>query len=214
MLRVGVTGGIASGKSTVTRMLRELGAVVVDADQAARAVVEPNRPAWQKIRETFGEQYFLPDGRLDRPKLGQLIFNDERARRKLEAIVHPEVYRVLESEAQKAFEAGNNIVFFDIPLLFETGYQKQLDKAVVVYVDQDTQLKRLINRDRLTEQEAKARISSQMPLSEKAAMADFVIDNTGSVENTRCQVLKLWESLQSEAGLSGKLQRAGEGDLR
>lgn len=194
LLRVGLTGGIATGKSTVSRMLRELGAWIVDADEAARKAVEPGQPAWHEVRRVFGEEYFLPNGQLDRGKLGELVFADEAARRKLESIIHPRVFELMEKEAAQRELAGDKIVVFDIPLLFETGYQK-VDKTVVVYAPVEVQLERLIARNGLTRAEAEKRIAAQMPIEEKVSRADYVIDNSGSLESTRRAVHALWQRL-------------------
>ncbi len=204
MLRIGITGGIASGKSTVTGMLHDLGAVVLDADQAARAVVEPGQPAWEKIKEVFGPDYLKDDGTVDRSKLGSLVFGDEGARAQLENIVHPAVYNLLEDQAQKAQAMGQQIVFFDIPLLFETGYDSMLDRTVTVFVDEKTQLERLMRRDNLPLADAMARIDSQMSLAKKAELADYVINNAGSLSETKGQVNQLWQTLQQLVGEAGR----------
>ena len=204
VLRVGLTGGIASGKSTVTRMLRSLGAVVLDADQAAREVVEPKQPAWRRIRSVFGPEFFHADGQLDRKKLGGLVFADATARRQLDEIIHPEVFAFLERQVEElAAAAQHRLVCLDIPLLFETGYNSQVDVTVVVFVDGQTQLRRLMDRDNLSEQEAQERIAAQMPLSEKARLADYVIDNNETLEATQQQVTILWQRLCQRAETLG-----------
>lgn len=203
LLRVGLTGGIATGKSTVSRMFAELGVWVLDADRAARAVVEPGEPAWCEVKQAFGAEYFLPDGHLDRAKLGKLVFADEQARKKLEGIIHPKVYELMEREASQREVAGDKLVIFDIPLLFETGYEK-LDKTIVVYVPLAVQLKRLMERDGLNKEEAEKRIAAQMPMEEKIARADFVIDNSGGVESTRQAVQELWQRLVRLSGGGGE----------
>ena len=188
---IGLTGGIASGKSTVSRLLKELGYVIVDADVAARAVVEPGRPALSQIVEAFGESVLLPDGSLDRRHLGDLIFNNEDKRKKLNSIVHPAVRQFMMAERDAAIEAGKQTIIMDIPLLYESGLTWMADKVIVVYTDETTQLDRLMARNNLSEPAAKARIASQLPLAEKAEKADAVINNNGTIEQTEEQLLRI-----------------------
>ncbi|MGE5508181.1 MAG: dephospho-CoA kinase [Chitinophagales bacterium] len=197
-MRLGLTGGLGSGKSLVSRMLGELGAAVVDADELAREAVVPLTPAWQAIVDRFGRRFLLPGGALDRRLLGQLVFSDPEARRDLEAIVHPEVRRLMDERAQRLEEAGAPVVVLDIPLLFEAGLTGEVDKIAVVYAPPETQLARVMARDGLTEEEARRRIAAQWPLSVKAPLADYVIDNSGDREATRMQVQRLWEEITSD----------------
>jgi dephospho-CoA kinase len=184
---LGLTGGIGSGKSLVSSMFRELGAVVVDADQLAREVVEPGQPALDEIREAFGSDIVLDDGRLNRPKLAEIIFEDEAARLRLNAITHPRILeRMRAAVASHADRPG--LLILDIPLLYENGRTDMVEKVVVVWVDRATQLGRLVQRDHLTAEQAQQRIASQMPLGVKRQRADEVIDNSGSLEATRRQV--------------------------
>lgn len=185
---IGLTGSIATGKSTVANMLKERGIPVVDADEVARIVVEKGRPALQKIVEVFGENVLLEDGTLNRPALGNIIFNDPEARNMLNAIMHPAIRE--EMESQKAYHIQNEepIIIMDIPLLFENRLTETVDRVVVVTVDEGTQLHRLMKRNDLTEEEAKARIQSQIPIQEKAQRADDLIDNSSTLEKTEEQV--------------------------
>lgn len=168
-------------------MLAQLGAVVIDADQLAREVVEPGQPALQEIAATFGREVLLPDGRLNRSKLGGIIFADAAARAKLNAITHPRIRERMEADVE-ARRSGPGVLIVDIPLLYENGRAGSVEKVIVVWVDPETQLRRLNERDGLTVEAARQRIAAQLPLDAKRARADHVIDNTGNRENTRHQV--------------------------
>lgn len=194
----GLTGGIACGKSTVARMFAELGAVVVSADEISREIVAPGMPALQAIREEFGPGVLLPDGTLDRRRLGAVVFADAAKRRRLEEITHPHIRRVMAERIDSAARQGRPVIA-EIPLLFESEASLSLvDVVIVVYADPDTQLARLMQRDNLTEEQARARVDAQMPLSEKMARADFLIDNGRDLAWTREQVARIWgELLQS-----------------
>jgi dephospho-CoA kinase len=185
---IGLTGGIASGKSTVSNMLKKRGFAVVDADLAARKVVEPGEPAYRQIVEQFGREILLDDGTLDRAKLGAIVFNEEEKRRQLNAIVHPAVRKKMKEWEEEAVQSGKKTIILDIPLLFESRLQHMAEKIIVVSVDEKTQLKRLMERNGFREEEALARIQAQMPLAEKKKMADAVIDNSGSLGETEKQV--------------------------
>jgi len=187
-LIVGLTGGIASGKSTVSNMFKAMGITVIDADVESRLAVEIGEPAYREIIATFGEGILQPDGAINRPKLGALIFHDEEKRQRLNQIVHPEVRRRMNRKKQEALARGENVVVLDIPLLFESNLTTMVDKTILVYVDPDIQLNRLMERNGLTMDEAKARIDSQMPLSEKIQLADAVINNNGSLSETKDQL--------------------------
>jgi dephospho-CoA kinase len=184
---LGLTGGIGSGKSMVASMFAELGADVIDADQLARQVVEPGQPALAEIATAFGRDILLPDGRLDRPKLGRIIFADPVSRAKLNAITHPRIRERMAAEiALRGSRPG--VLVVDIPLLYENDRAATVETVIVVWVDPKTQRRRLEERDGLPVEEARQRIAAQMPLDEKRARADIVIDNSGSRENTRGQV--------------------------
>ena len=187
MKLLGLTGGIGSGKSMVASMFTQLGADVIDADQLARDVVEPGEPALKEIATAFGKDVLLPDGRLNRGKLARIIFADPVARGKLNAITHPRIQERMAAEiSARASRPG--ILIADIPLLYENERAGTVETVIVVWVDPETQLRRLHERDGLTEEDALQRIAAQMPLDEKRARADVVIDNSGSRENTRRQV--------------------------
>lgn len=184
---LGLTGGIGSGKSMVASMFANLGAEVIDADQLAREVVEPGQPALEEIATAFGREILLPDGRLDRGKLARIIFADPIARARLNAITHPRIQERMATEmALRGSRPG--VLIVDIPLLYENDRTGTVDNVIVVWVDTKTQLRRLVERDGLTADEARQRIAAQMPLDEKRARADMVVDNSGSRQNTRRQV--------------------------
>jgi dephospho-CoA kinase len=188
---VGLTGGIASGKSTVARMLRELGTAVVDADVLAREVVEPGSPALDDIVTHFGKDVLRADGRLDRERLGAVVFADERARAALNAITHPRIAALAAERTAEHFASGAAFVVYEAALLVENGLHQVLAALVVVWVPPDVQLARLIARDGLEEGAARARIASQLSLDDKRRVATHVIDNSGSLEDTRRQVVAL-----------------------
>ncbi|WP_175639884.1 dephospho-CoA kinase [Metabacillus schmidteae] len=192
---IGLTGGIASGKSTVSNMIKEMGITVVDADQISRDVVEIGRPAYNQIIDVFGADILQEDQTLDRGKLGALIFSDQKKREQLNKIVHPEVRKEMLHQVEEEKKQGSKLVVLDIPLLFESKLTYMVDKTILVYVDEETQLERLMQRNNYTNDEAKLRIQSQHPLKDKRKLADEIIDNNGSVEDTQIQleaVLKKW----------------------
>lgn len=193
---VGLTGGIATGKSTVSQMFQELGAYIIDYDELAREVVKPHRKAWHKIVECFGSEVLNKDLTLDRQKLGALVFNDPEKLKKLNEIVHPEVFREGEKMTQEILNRDPRaLIIKDIPLLTEAGAQKFVEKVIVVYTSPQMQLQRVIERG-FSPEEARARINAQTPLSEKVKFADFVIYNDGPVEETRKQVAEIYQKLR------------------
>jgi len=185
---IGLTGGIASGKSTVAAILRRLGAAVVNADDLSREVVEPGHPAWNEIVEQFGAAVLQPDRTIDRQKLRKIIFNDPEARRKLEAIIHPRVRALAEDRIREHASAGYEIVVYEVPLLFEGNLHHWLRPVVLVASKITTQKKRLQDRDHLTDEEARKHIDSQMSLDEKRRLADYVIENDDSLANLERRV--------------------------
>ncbi|ARK31690.1 dephospho-CoA kinase [Halalkalibacter krulwichiae] len=185
---IGLTGGIASGKSTVSKMVEDMGVPVIDADKVAREVVEPGSEALEKIRNHFGSTILNEDGTLARKKLGAIIFQDPKERQVLNGIVHPAVRKRMEEWKQHYLNEGHQTIVYDIPLLFESNLFHLVDKVIVVYVDYETQLKRLMERDQAGEQDAIQRIASQMPLAEKREQADYIIDNSYSLEETKKQL--------------------------
>lgn len=195
---IGLTGVIASGKSSVAKYLKELGATVIDADQVARQVVYPGTPALKEIVNSFGPGILHRDGTLNRKELGALIFQNDAARKWLEDITHPHIEAALELEIA-AFKKHNStgILVLEVPLLIEVGWQQKVDQVWLVTVTEEVQLKRLIERDKLTPEQAQQRIASQMPLQEKKKYADIIIDNSGTSEKTRLQVENFWQQISS-----------------
>ena len=198
-LLVGLTGSISTGKSTVSGMFAHQGARVIDADLLSREVVMPGQPAYALILEEFGSHLVLEDGSLDRKALGAIVFADPAKRKRLEEITHPAVgtrqQRILSVLDEEGFEG---IVLWDAALLFETGGVSKMDKVVVVFADPDTEHRRLMTRDGLSEADARARIASQMPIAAKAKRADYVIDNSGTREETERQVRAVHGALLAE----------------
>jgi dephospho-CoA kinase len=198
-LLAGLTGGIATGKSTVSAMFTHLGCRVTDADQLARDVVTPGQPAHAAIVAEFGVGMLQPDGYVDRKRLGAIIFADAAKRKRLEAITHPAIRtrwdRILRVYEEEAY---SGVVFWDAALLYETAGARLMEKMVVVFADPATQLARLIARDGCTEAEARARIASQMPVAEKAKLADYVVDNSGSLPETERQVREVHRALLAD----------------
>ena len=197
-LLLGVTGGIATGKSTVVRMLKELGAPVIDFDLIARQVVEPDKPAWKDIVDYFGQQVLQEDRTLDRKKLSDIVFRDLEKRKKLEGFTHPRIHLEfigqLNEIVQKDPEA---IVQIDVPLLIEQNMQYLFHKILVISTTSEKQMERLMDREGISREEAASRLKAQLPIEEKVGYADFVIDNNGSIEDTQKQVLDLWEKLKA-----------------
>jgi dephospho-CoA kinase len=200
LIVAGLTGGIASGKSTVAEILCKAGAVIIDADQIARQIVAPGQPGWQEIRDVFGQAVFTPEGHLDREALGKRVFGDADARRRLEAITHPRVGAEMAAQLQRAArERTDAVVIMDIPLLFETGRTQGLAEIIVVYVPIDVQRRRLMQRNGYDAAEAEARIRSQMPLEDKVKRATLVVDNSGSLEETGRQTMAIFQRLAERA---------------
>ncbi len=198
-LLVGLTGGIATGKSTVSALLRQLGCEIIDADLLAREVVEPGQPAWTTIVAEFGQDVLTGDGTLDRKKLGAIVFADPERRRRLEAITHPAIRERFQARLDELAEKGfTGIVIFDAAVMIESGNYKNMDRLVVVVTDEPTQMSRLRGRDGTDDAEGRRKIASQMPLSEKAKLADYVIDNSGDRHATAEQVRRVFAALMSE----------------
>ncbi|AKC66951.1 MULTISPECIES: dephospho-CoA kinase [Bacillus] len=195
-LVIGLTGGIASGKSTVSQMIKEKGIRVVDADIIAKEAVSKGSAALHQIVQTFGEEVLLPNGELNRQQLGAIIFSDEEKRKKLNAIVHPEVRKEMLEQRDEGVSNNETFVVLDIPLLFESKLEGLVDRIIVVYTTPELQLSRLMNRNDLSEEEALNRIHSQQPLEEKCQKADRVIENTKDLAFIRKQlenILNEWE---------------------
>ena len=199
--RVGLTGGVASGKSTVARMLADLGAVVIDADALAREVVAKGTPGLSAVVEEFGEELLGADGELDRPAMGRVVFNDEQARRRLEAIIHPLVLqRIVQLEEEAPEDA---VVVQDIPLLAETGRADTFDAVIVVDAPPDVQLHRMTGDRGWTTEDAKSRIAAQASREERRAIATHVIENTGAREDLRTRVAEVFAEVVSAGSRDG-----------
>lgn len=196
MLLVGLTGGIGSGKSTVSRLLEQRGAVVFDADALAREAVAPGTPGHDAVVQRFGADVLGPGGELDREALASIVFADPAARRDLEAIVHPEVRRLF-AEGCEAYRDSDRIVVFSAPLLVETGMHTAFDVLVLVSTTVPTQVERLLRDRAMSEEQVRARIAAQAPLADKAEVADVIVDNEGSPEDLEAQVDRLWNDLRS-----------------
>jgi dephospho-CoA kinase len=192
MKLIGLTGGIASGKSTAAKQLEALGALVVDADQIARDVVMPQSTALNHIVQAFGNGILGEKGDLDRQALGRLVFSDPQARRRLEGLLHPMIQAVMMERIEQFRQTGASAVVLMVPLLFEKGMETLMDEIWVVVLDPETQMRRLMGRDSLTREEAADRIAAQMPLKEKALKADVVIDNNGSLDDICQSVSRAW----------------------
>ncbi len=199
VLVIGLTGGIASGKSTVAAMFRELGAPIVDADELAREVVEPGMPALAEIAERFGEDMLDADGRLDRKRMGQRVFSDASARAALNAITHPRIAEASRARLGELRAAGQKVALYEAALLVENQIHRGLDGTIVVAAPEEVQIDRVCRRDQIDPEAARARLSAQLPLAAKIAAADWVVDNGGSVEETREQVERVWREVLARA---------------
>jgi dephospho-CoA kinase len=199
MLKIAITGGAGSGKSTVARMFKELGAVVLDADQAARDAVAVGTPAWQELRRRFGENFFHQNGTLNRSILAERIFADPEARRALDALIHPLVAQELQTKVADLERQGLDLVLVEVPLLFETGREESFDRVIVVTVSRSEQIRRLKNRDHRGEEEIQGILQAQWPLADKVTRADYVVDNSGELHTARQQVENIWEKLKKSA---------------
>jgi len=198
MLRVGLTGGIACGKTTVAVMLRELGLPIIEADPLVHRLIEPGQPAYAEIVQAFGREVLAPDGHVDRVRLGKLIFDDAQRRERLNGIVHPRVIEEVERQFAALESNGAKLAVVEAALLVEAGYHHQLDRLVVVWCRPEQQLERLLARG-LTRQQAEQRIAAQLPVDQKRRVADYVVDCSGALDETRRQVELVVASLEREA---------------
>lgn len=197
MYRIGLTGSIATGKSTVTNMLKELGAFVIDCDKTARDVVAPGTRGLAKIEAAFGKDAVAADGSMDRVYIGDLVFRNPEMKKRLENILFPLIFEALDEELLRLERAGATpVVFLDMPLLYEVKYDSYVDEVWLVYVPFEVQLSRLMKRNGYTKEEALLRIHSQTSVDKKKSLAQQVIDNSGTLEDTKEQVRSLWERLQ------------------
>jgi dephospho-CoA kinase len=193
---VGLTGGIATGKSTVAKMFCRFGATVLDADKVSREVVEPGTVGSDKIRERFGDEFFALDGQLQRDKLAAIIFADPVAREQLNLILHPLIMEDMQRQTVLIQKTGDrNPIIWDIPLLFEENLIHFVQKVIVVYVPEKVQLTRLMMRNNLSQTVAEMRIQTQLPIEGKRKMADYLINNSGTVQQTERQVVAIWNHL-------------------
>ena len=197
MKLVGLTGGIASGKSTVAKIFQRLGAAIVDADDLAREVVQPGREAWKEIVASFGAEILETDQNLDRQKLRTLIFNQPEARKRLESIIHPRVRALAEETIRQYGAAGYPVVIYEVPLLFEGKLEEWLRPVILVACNVETQTARLQQRDHLTRADAEKHIAAQMSLAEKRRLADYVIENNGSLADLERQTREILEQLKA-----------------
>lgn len=197
MLIVGLTGGVASGKTVVSEVLKEEGAYIIDADQIARELVQPHRPAWNELIRTFGEDILQRDGSIDRKKLAERVFSDPNQRKRLNEILHPLITGEMDRRTREIGRKNSQaIVVIDAPLLIEAGYHRRADKLIVVIATRTEQIERLKVREGINSEEAMRIISSQMPVEEKVKLADFVIRNEGSLAETRERAKEVFRELK------------------
>lgn len=196
--RIALTGGIATGKTTVAKRFKEVGAIILDADEYARRVVEPGTESWESLREVFGADLFGPDGSLKRRELREVIARDPDSREKLDSLLHPYILSAMWAEWKKQRTLfPNTPVIFDIPLLFEGGFNKDFDVIILVYAPPEIQVERLMRRDGLTREEARRNLSMQYPIETKKTLSDYIIDNSGGLEDTLRQTDDVWRQLTS-----------------
>ena len=198
MLIVGLTGGIVSGKSTVARMFKQLGADTIDADNIARIIVQPGKKAWKNIVHYFGKEILKDNQEINRKELARIVFADKEKLEKLNNITHPEIMAIIKNKIEEMRSKGcvnATISIIEVPLLFEAGMEYMMDRIIVVYLNREEQIKRLHIRNNLTQEEAINRIDSQMSLEKKLKKADYVIDNSASLSHTRIQVKQIWQEL-------------------
>ena len=197
MLIVALTGGIGSGKTSVTEMFKDEGAYVIDFDYLARVVVEPDKPAWKKIIDYFGPEILSPDRTLNRSVLAEIVFSDTKSRKALEGFTHPRIFEKRDTLIKDIKKKDPKaIVIVDIPLLFELSLKKKYDKVILVYVSRDVQIKRAIKRGVLTKEGVEKRLKAQIPIEEKKLLSDYIINNEGSLKDTRDQVRKVVHELK------------------
>lgn len=197
-LVLGLTGGIATGKSTADKFFEEKNIPIVDCDEIAHNIMNVNKPAWKDIKEVFGDKYLNEDQTINRKKLGKLVFNDPTKMKILNEITHPRIFQEMESQIAQYKSEGYSLIIVDAPVLFESHSEKYYDKTLVISLPQDLQIKRLMARNNLTKEEALSRINSQMSLKEKEARATYVIENTGSVEDLYKKLNELLTKIKYE----------------
>jgi dephospho-CoA kinase len=194
---LGVTGGIASGKSTVARLLEDLGARIIDFDLLSRFVVEPEKPAWKDVVAFFGEQVLNQDRTLERKKISAIVFRDAEKRKKLEGFIHPRIYEEFAKRVKDITQQDPQaIIQVVVPLLIEANLQRLFHKILVAYVPEAIQIQRLMERDRISRKMAQKILSAQLSIEEKRTYADYLVDNSGTLENTKKQVQEVWQNLR------------------
>jgi dephospho-CoA kinase len=202
-LIVGLTGGIVSGKSTVAKMFKDLDAKIIDADKLGHSVILPHKTAWRKIVKLFGENILKEKLEIDRRKLGQLVFNNQKLLKKLNEITHPEISKIIKSNIQKFINNPNQskkILIIEAALIYEAKIDGLMDRIILVYIDEEEQIKRLMKRDGFSREDALKRIKSQMPIKEKIKKANYVINNNDTLDKTKEQVKIIWQQLIRLAG--------------
>ncbi len=203
MLKIAITGGAGTGKSTVARMFKGLGAEVLDADQIAREAVAVGAPAWVELRRVYGAEFFHENGELNRSKLSQVVFADPEARRRLDGLIHPRVEAELQARVAELARRGVTLVLVEVPLLFETGREAAFDRVIVVAAPEADQIRRLRARDHRGEAEIRGILAAQWRLADKVARGDYVVDNGGELSRTEQQVKNIWEDLKNQLDSGG-----------
>jgi len=211
LIVAGLTGGIGSGKSTVSRFFQEMGAEIIDADEIAHWTIRRGSPVHRRVVERFGTQILNPEGEIDRKRLGRIVFDDPAARQELNQMIHPLVFEEARRRvADIRKRSPDAVVIFDVPLLIESGALREVDSVIVVWVDRETQIRRLVERDRFTEKEARKRLDAQLPLAEKLALANHVVDTSRPLPEVRSQVERIFGDLKQEGKeVRAKPPRAG-----
>jgi dephospho-CoA kinase len=203
MVKIGLTGGIASGKSTIAKLFKKLGAEVIDADKIAHNAIAPGTPAYKKIVKILGSRHLNKKGEINRTALGKTVFSDPEKLKKLNAIVHPEVFKEEKREEKKIREKNPHaVIIFDIPLLFETGSYLKMDKVVLVYTRREAQVKRLMTRNHLTREESLKRIRAQMPFCQKKKLADYIVSGEDAGSRTEKKVKQIYQKIKNELSTS------------
>ncbi len=197
MKLIGLTGGIATGKSAVASMLRQLGANIIDADELAREIVQPGQETWQDMVTAFGTEILRGDKTIDREKLRKIVFKDEKARKRLETITHPRIRTLAQQRIRKLAAEGAEVIIYEAPLLFENQVHLWLRPVILVACDLATQKQRLRERDGLSEEEIQQHLKAQMTVVEKRQLADFIIENTGDLETLKKQVKEVWGKIKA-----------------
>jgi dephospho-CoA kinase len=203
MLKIAITGGAGTGKSTVARMFKELGAEVLDADAIAREAVAVGAPAWAELRRLYGAEFFHENGELNRSRLAQVVFADPEARRRLDRLIHPRVEAELQARVEELARRGAALVLVEVPLLFETGREAAFDRVIVVAAPEADQIRRLRARDHRGEAEIRGILAAQWPLADKVARGDYVVDNGGELRSTDQQVKNIWGDLKNQLDSGG-----------